>query len=354
MVPGSALYNNGAVPNKIYRFGEVYGEDGTALRAFSNPRATIGDVRNKGVVPWIDPVPNWRITQPDFAFRILEINNNATSVRGPGTNARIDAVFLNVVKTKLNDPTMAHLGMCNNPGDYRSSGCTSCHVLYANDRDPEHSAHIAQYGNRGYSFSADRCIPRNDPGHPIKHQLTRAIPSSQCVTCHFHQGSGALGNYYGYVWWDYETDAEKIYSRYGAPRPGGLVGPDFSDERHDLAPTVNPELRGNKFADFHNNTWMYQAVYKRDRKGNLIAQDGGPSGGHSLEERNALRGLPLRPGRAWHGPNLRRDDRPRRNQLQRLPRHHFRQSELDHVQRFGWQQSEEWSDSVRPTPFLRA
>jgi hypothetical protein len=274
MVPGSALYNNGAVPNKIYRFGEVYGEDGTALRAFSNPRATIGDVRNKGVVPWIDPVPNWRITQPDFAFRILEINNNATSVRGPGTNARIDAVFLNVVKTKLNDPTMAHLGMCNNPGDYRSSGCTSCHVLYANDRDPEHSAHIAQYGNRGYSFSADRCIPRNDPGHPIKHQLTRAIPSSQCVTCHFHQGSGALGNYYGYVWWDYETDAEKIYSRYGAPRPGGLVGPDFSDERHDLAPTVNPELRGNKFADFHNNTWMYQAVYKRDRKGNLIDKDG--------------------------------------------------------------------------------
>ena len=276
MVPGSALYNNGATPNKIYRFGEIYGEDGTPQRAFSSPRATVGDVRNKGVVPWLDPTPNWRITQPDFAFRVLEVNNNATSVRGPGTNARIDAVFLNVVKTKLNDPTMAHLGMCNNPGDYRSSGCTSCHVLYANDRDPEHSAHIASFGNRGYSFSGDRCIPRNEPGHPIKHQLTRAIPSSQCMTCHFHQGSGSLANYYGYMWWDYETDAEKIYSRYGAPRPGGLVGPAFSEERHDLAPTVNPELKGNKFADFHNNTWMFQAVYKRDRKGILIDKDNKP------------------------------------------------------------------------------
>ena len=274
MVPGSALYNNGSVPNKIYRYGEVYAEDGSPMRMFSNPRATVGDVRNKGVVPWIDPVPNFRITQPDFNFRILEINNNATSDRGFGTNARIDAVFLNVVKTKLNDPTMAFLGMCNNPGDYRSSGCTSCHVLYANDRDPAHSEHIAQFGNHGYSFSSDPCIPRNEPGHPIKHQLTRAIPSSQCMTCHFHQGSGALANYYGYMWWDYETDAESVYGRYGAPRPGGLIGPDYSDERHDLAPTINPELRGNKFADFHNNSWMFQAVYKRDRKGNLIDGDG--------------------------------------------------------------------------------
>jgi len=274
MVPGSALYNNGTVPNKIYRYGEVYGEDGTPQRLFSTPRATVGDVKYKGVLPWIDPVPNWRITQPDFRFRILEINNNATSQRGFGTDARIDAVYLNVVKTKLNDPTMWMLGMCNNPGDYRSSGCTSCHVLYANDRDPTHSEFAAQYGNHGYGFTGDPTIPRNEPGHPIKHQVTRAIPSSQCVTCHFHQGSGALGNYYGYMWWDYETDAEAIYSRYGAPRPGGLIGPDYSEERHDLAPTVNPELKGNKFADFHNNTWMYTAVYKRDRKGNLIDQEG--------------------------------------------------------------------------------
>ena len=68
--------------------------------------------------------------------------------RGPGTDARIDGVFLNVQKTKLNDPTMVFLGMNNNPGDYRSSGCTSCHMLYANDRSPMASAHIAEFGQR--------------------------------------------------------------------------------------------------------------------------------------------------------------------------------------------------------------
>ena len=43
-------------------------------------------------------------------FRVLEINSVAASLRGPGTDFRQDAVFLNVVKTKLNDPTMAFLG----------------------------------------------------------------------------------------------------------------------------------------------------------------------------------------------------------------------------------------------------
>jgi hypothetical protein len=276
MVPGSALYNNGAVPNKIYRFGEFYAPDGTAQRAFSTPRATYEDVFKRGVVPWLDPLPNFRVTQPDFRFRILEVNNNATSKRGAGTDFRVDGVFINLQKTKLNDPTMAFLGMNNNPGDYRSSGCTSCHVLYANDRDPDHSAHLAGYGNRGQSISGDPCIRKDEPGHPLVHQFTRRIPNSQCMTCHFHQGSGALGNYLGYIWWDYETDAEAITSRYGRPVPDGKLPGGFSLARHDLAPTVNPTLKGNKFADFHNNTWLYQAVYKRDVKGNLLDRSNQP------------------------------------------------------------------------------
>lgn len=274
MVPGSALYNNGAVPNKLYRYGEVYGPDGTPQRVFSSPRATIEDVQKRGILPWLDPLPDFRVTQPDFRFRVLEVNNNATSARGAGTDFRVDAVFINLVKTKLNDPTMAFLGMNNNPGDYRSSGCTSCHVLYANDRNPDHSAHIAHFGNRGFTATSDPMIKRNEPGHPIRHSLTRRIPTSQCMTCHFHQGSGALGNYLGYVWWDYETDAEHIYHEFGAPEPGGTLAGGFSPERHDLAPTVNAKVKGNKFADFHNNTWLYQAVYKRDRKGYLVDQKG--------------------------------------------------------------------------------
>ena len=273
MVPGSALYNNGSVPNKIYRYGEVYSWGGRANRIFSTPRATVDDVRLRGVLPFIDPLPRYEITQPGNLFRVLEINNNATSLRGPGTDFRTDAVFLNLVKTKLNDPTMAFLGMNDHPGDFRSSGCTACHVLYANDRDPDHSAHISQYGNRGYSASSDPTIPRGESGHPIKHQLTRSIPSSQCMTCHFHQGSGAIGNYYGYMWWDYETDAEKVYSRYGNPLPSAYVGSKSNKPMFNMWEEVNPEIWGNKFADYHNAGWPMQAVYLRNSKGELLDHD---------------------------------------------------------------------------------
>ena len=31
---------------------------------------------------------------------------------------------------------LSFLGTNDHPGDYRSSGCTACHVVYANDRSP--------------------------------------------------------------------------------------------------------------------------------------------------------------------------------------------------------------------------
>jgi hypothetical protein len=53
------------------------------------------------------------------------------SNRGPGTGARIAVPVLNIHKTRLNDPLMWFLGTNDQPGDYRSSGCTACHVVYA-------------------------------------------------------------------------------------------------------------------------------------------------------------------------------------------------------------------------------
>jgi len=37
---------------------------------------------------------------------------------------------------RLADPLLSFLGTNDQAGDYRSSGCTACHVIYANDRDP--------------------------------------------------------------------------------------------------------------------------------------------------------------------------------------------------------------------------
>ncbi len=71
------------------------------------------------------------------------------SDRGFGTELRTDPVFLGLQKTRLLDPVMSLPGTNDHPGDYRSSGCSACHVIYANDRDAAHSGSYAQFGHSG-------------------------------------------------------------------------------------------------------------------------------------------------------------------------------------------------------------
>ena len=57
----------------------------------------------------------------------------------------------------------------------------------------------------------DPTIPKNESGHPIRHELTRAIPTSQCIVCHIHPGTNMVASYLGYIWWDSETDGSNMY-----------------------------------------------------------------------------------------------------------------------------------------------
>jgi len=82
------------------------------------------------------------------------------------------------------------------PGDYRASGCSSCHMIYSND---------------GVSLSHDRAIQKvqsknkkqnrftrkfsenslsNPRGYPLLHKFTVAVPSVQCEHCHNNNGVG--------------------------------------------------------------------------------------------------------------------------------------------------------------------
>jgi hypothetical protein len=61
----------------------------------------------------------------------------------------------------------------NSPGLYRSTGCTSCHMLYT---------------NLGVYEGGDPTIPRGTPTHAARHELTKAIPTEQCAHCHFQGG----------------------------------------------------------------------------------------------------------------------------------------------------------------------
>ena len=77
------------------------------------------------------------------------------SMRGPATGLRVSIPVLNITKTRLNDPTTWFLGTNDNPGDYRNSGCASCHVVYANSRDVKQAGPYGGFGNRGTAAGLD-------------------------------------------------------------------------------------------------------------------------------------------------------------------------------------------------------
>ncbi len=305
MLWGAALYNNGAVPFKDPHFGESYSEDGTPQRLTAFPPPTAEETRTKGVLPYLDPLQRWEISQPGNILRVFErggrekpeVGNpmldedpgkpdQKLSSRGFGTQLRTDPVFLGLQKTRLLDPLLYFPGTNDQPGDYRASGCSACHVVYANDRSPEHSGHYAAQGHSGTSASADPTIPHDEPGHPIRHEFTRAIPSSQCMVCHVHPGTNMVTTYFGYTWWDNEMDAEKMYpaeQRHPSEKEQQQVqtrNPERSAQRGLWSDEkflekvgdadFNQKLQHTQFADFHSHGWVFRAVYKHDRKGTLL------------------------------------------------------------------------------------
>ncbi|MEO8434761.1 MAG: hypothetical protein ABI596_07685 [Pyrinomonadaceae bacterium] len=308
MLWGAALYNNGGFPIKDTRFGGSYSETGAPQSLLQVPAPTEEQRRAKGFLAFLDPLPRWEISQPGNILRVFERGgkrrlevglpdkeeepgkpDKGLSPRGLGTNQRTDPVYLGIQKTRLLDPTLNFLGTNDHAGDYRSSGCTACHVIYANDRSALHSASYAAAGNRGQSQTADPSIPKDESGHPIRHQFTSQIPTSQCMVCHMHPGENMVASYLGLTWWDNETDGDKMY-------PAKQVTPSQDDEREKLdrnpeaaslrglwsdrdflhktgTPEFNAQLKRTQFADFHGHGWMFRQVFKRNRKGDLLDAD---------------------------------------------------------------------------------
>src|SRR5271169_6679980 len=306
---GAALYNNGGYPAKNTHFGESYDRDGKPQSIKTSPPPTPNETRTKGVLPELDPLYRWEISQPGNVLRVFERGGEKKSElgnpnreedpgkpdaklsdRGFGTELRTDPVFLGLQKTRLVDPVMSLPGTNDHSGDYRASGCTACHVVYANDRDASHSASYAQFGHSGFSASSDPTIPKNETGHPIKHVFTRSIPSSQCMVCHIHPGTNMLTTYFGLTWWDNEIDGDKMYppqqrnpteeQRYQSylrnPEAAAARGL-WSDEKflENLgSPEFNAKLKTTRFADFHGHGWVFRSVFNHDRKGNWLDKDG--------------------------------------------------------------------------------
>jgi hypothetical protein len=305
----AALYNNGVLPLKDPIVGESYGADGLPRMLKANPAPTAEETREKGILPFLLPFPRWELGQPGNVFRVFERGgrrklevglpdvfeepgkpDKGLSPRGPGTLNRTDPLILGAQKTRLVDPLLSLLGTNDHPGDYRSSGCSACHVVYANDRSRSNSGPYAgsEFGNRGLSKTADPTIPKNEPGHPIKHVFSRTIPSSQCMTCHMHPGTNMVATYLGYTWWDNEADGQLMYPKepkrltaaqqdeIERANPEGAALRGLWSDREFLAnvASLNPQLKTTQFADFHGHGWVFRAVFKRDRQGKLLDAKG--------------------------------------------------------------------------------
>jgi hypothetical protein len=305
MLWGAALYNNGAVPLKNPFFGESYGPDGKPQRLQTFPPPTAEETRTKGVLPYLEPIERWEVSQPGNVLRVFERGGEKKAEvgipslderpgkpdvklgeRGLGTLLRTDPTVLGLQKTRLFDPLLSFPGTNDQPGDFRASGCSACHVVYANDHSPEHSGHYAVAGNLGRSATADPTIQKNESGHPIRHEFTRSIPSSQCIVCHIHPGTNMVATYFGYTWWDNEIDGDKMYPK-EQRHPSAKEQQEIQERNPERAairglwsdvgflektgtPEFNKDLKNTQFGDFHSHGWIFRAVFKHDRKGNLL------------------------------------------------------------------------------------
>ncbi len=370
MLWGGAAYNNGVVPFKNYIFGEAYTEEGEPAKIESpgSPPGTVTPAEaQRGALAALYPLPSWQVTPPGDVFRVFErggrnVNTQFAEVglpnplgsiqrldepgrpdlkqsnRGPATGLRVAIPVLNIHKTRLNDPLMWFMGTNEQPGDYRGSGCTGCHVIYANDREPRHSLIYAKYGRDGQTATVDPTIAakmktevdshgkpaahgaaKGDhgggghngiagedhgkpaaghgglvqpgtkaSGHPIKHAFTRSIPTSQCMSCHMHQPNIFLNSYLGYTMWDYESDAPAMWPK-KQKYPTAAEVREVNDRNPEAAAArgnwgdpdflrnvydLNPELKDTQFADYHSHGWNFRGIFKRDREGNLLDAGG--------------------------------------------------------------------------------
>src|SRR5207253_1219636 len=61
---GAALYNNGAYWQKDARYGESYAADGSPQSLRSASAGTAEEMRSHGILSFLDPLPEWAISQP--------------------------------------------------------------------------------------------------------------------------------------------------------------------------------------------------------------------------------------------------------------------------------------------------
>jgi len=148
MLWGAALYNNGAYPEKNYRFGQAYGADGAPLKLINLYAGHAGGHPVYTVFCRLSSrYRAFNLSNPGNILRIFEkggrpqliarlptsaepTENRIAVVGAPSWHAQSHRSSLSrLQKTRLHDPLLGISRSNDHPGDYRSSGCSACHVF---------------------------------------------------------------------------------------------------------------------------------------------------------------------------------------------------------------------------------
>ena len=138
------------------------------------------------------------------------------------------------------------------PGDYRASGCSSCHMIYSNDGiSLSHDRAIQKLQNKkgkenrfARKFSENSL--NNPRGYPLLHKFTVAVPSLQCEHCHNNNGVG--------------QEFEGLFAKPSRPREApeqiNAEKPVLYGKEHEfLVPDIHRE-KGMHCIDCHNGDEM--------------------------------------------------------------------------------------------------
>ncbi len=143
----------------------------------------------------------------------------------------------------------------NRLGDYRATGCAACHMIYSNDgmtTTGDKAIQKTQKANvaakeKDVKLKTDNSGTLNKRGYPMKHRLTTAIPTVQCVRC--HSGNRVGTEYVGLFEHDYEKMYRSPRNEWNAPlAPYGI-------DQHTLAGDAHYEA-GLACIDCHTTTEM--------------------------------------------------------------------------------------------------
>jgi hypothetical protein len=187
----------GVMTTEVGLTGIAMGRDGVARSVIRGQNGAYKWDATEGMTLGL-PTMEARKYDPTIPGSVQRINQHQYANREYNGNYSEQQLLAEVYDKQCGDCHTGNAGANNRYADFRSSGCTACHMPYALDGrsrtadqmirkdEPTYPAAYAQIAN----FNANDLQNINgawlgpERAHPISHRLTRQIVSQRCGSCH--------------------------------------------------------------------------------------------------------------------------------------------------------------------------